>query len=239
MANELPIQTQWGETRVFLQDGFYNKTICGHFHKHYYAELHFFLGGNAVFAIDDKRLEIKSGTMLVIPPGTIHTSIQMDEAVCHKALQIDLPVSEFSVCLLDENILEAFLSEIKNCSKTDDYTLISSFIALFCGYFYKPCKIKAKRVNNYEFIMYEFFSTRFHEDIHLCDLAKELHVSERQAERIVIKYTGRTFRKMLADTRIEMARLLLGTFDTLQKVSEQVGYRSYAGFWKAFRKYDS
>ena len=76
-------------------------------------------------------------------------------------------------------------------------------------------------------------------DVHLCDLARYLHLSERQSERAVIEYTGKTFRDALVEMRMNTAEHLHKTTDmSLTEISQYVGYKSYNGFWKAMKKYN-
>ena len=86
----------------------------------------------------------------------------------------------------------------------------------------------------------EFFSNRYGSDRGLGELAEILHVSERQAERLVWECVGRSFRDELTATRMVVADQLLNTTDiSLGELAQYLGYKSYAGFWKAYKKYKS
>ena len=65
-------------------------------------------------------------------------------------------------------------------------------------------------------------------------------MSEKQASRLIKKHMGATFSDVLSDYRLQAAnRLLFGTPEmSLTEVAEFVGYRSYSGFWKAFKRYN-
>ncbi len=64
----------------------------------------------------------------------------------------------------------------------------------------------------------EFFSRKYSENLHLY-------------ERLVIQYTGHTFREELTARRISAANHLLHTTAMpLTEVARYVGYHSYAGF---------
>ena len=109
---------------------------------------------------------------------------------------------------------------------------------LFCNYFCHKKKVIAQTVDDYGFIIQEFFSIHYSEDIHLGDLANLLHLSERQTERLVKEYTGNSFRNELAAIRINIAKNLLKYSQmSMRKICEYVGYKSYVGFWKAMKKY--
>ena len=71
------------------------------------------------------------------------------------------------------------------------------------------------------------------------DIANYLHLSERQSERLIIDYTGHSFRDELVATRMNMAKILFSTTDmSLSEISQYVGYKSYNGFWKAAKKFN-
>ena len=49
---------------------------------------------------------------------------------------------------------------------------------------------------------------------------------------------GRSFRGALTVTRMQVAERLINiSAMPLTEVAQYVGYRSYAGFWKAYQKY--
>ena len=243
MYNELPIKTPMGEFSVFLQQGFYNMLGCSPFHNHNYVEVHLILDGDATFLIQREKYEIRSGSMLFIPRKTLHACIKQDENTKHTAFQINyVPCEEISrpaVLPIDKQLLYVFFDEILQCRETRDHTTISAFVSLFFCRFCKNERLESNQVIDYGFAIHEFFSKRYNEDIRLCDLAETLHLSERQTERLVLEHMGKTFRKALASTRVMIAKQLLLFSDlSLREIAEYVGYRSYAGFWKAMQNFD-
>ena len=93
------------------------------------------------------------------------------------------------------------------------------------------------RANDEGYIICEFFSNHYNGVIKVSDLAKTLGFSEKQTERLVLKFTGRTFKQELVSRRMEMARYLeKNTNMTMTEIALYVGYNSYNGFWKAYKK---
>jgi len=242
--NELAIKTPVGEFSAFLQQGFYNTLVCSPFHNHNYIEIHLVLDGTAVFLIEGKKYRLKSGDMLVIPRKTLHACTQQDETARHSAFQINYApkkdIFKAEVFSIDEQVLRCFFDEIKQCRETNDYTMISAFMSLFCCQFCKDARLEANQVIDYGFAIHEFFLQRYHEDIRLSDLAKTLHLSERQTERLVIEHMGKTFRRTLSATRVMIAMQLIESSNlSMSEIAEYVGYRSYAGFWKAMKSFNN
>lgn len=224
--------------RVFLQNGFYKTSPPSSIHKHNYTEIHVISGGNSIFTAGDNEYSVGDGSILVIPPRTYHCR-QGEETECrHSAFQIDLEMGSTKIYSLSPEIVSAFFKEIEKADKSGDHTVISAYISLICSYFESVHKEISKPSTDYGFSIHEFFTQNYNKNIRLCDLAEALHLSERQAERLVIEHTGKTFRDELSSIRIDMAKRLLATTDmSLGDVSDYVGYRSYAGFWKAMKKY--
>lgn len=241
MYTELIVKTQFHEHKIFLQNGFFHQLNhqAINLHKHNFAEVHVIANGNATFSINEHSYSLNSGDLIIIPRDIFHFLSINDENTMHTAFQIDYDQNEISIYNIGTDTILNFFDEIKKLKFSQDYSKIMSYIAFFCGYFYHNEVGIANYTNDYGFLIYEFFSTRYNMDLHLCDLADFLHVSERQAERLVIKHTGNTFKKELVSLRMAIANNLLKYTDmTLKEVALSVGYSSYAGFWKARNKYN-
>jgi AraC family 4-hydroxyphenylacetate 3-monooxygenase operon regulatory protein len=71
-------------------------------------------------------------------------------------------------------------------------------------------------------------------------LAKEMHVSKRQLERLVNKLYGKSFRMLLLDTRMNMANYYIEeTKISFSQIAESIGYGSIDAFQHAYKKYFS
>lgn len=87
-------------------------------------------------------------------------------------------------------------------------------------------------------IVEEFFQKRYHEEISIEDLAKELCLSVPQTHRIVKKVFDSGFKKTLIKQRIEHACMLIKQRDlSLNEIAYHCGYTSYNGFLSAFKSY--
>lgn len=81
-----------------------------------------------------------------------------------------------------------------------------------------------------------FFSRRYMQQVTLSDLASELYVSATHTNRILRTFYGRSFSEKLRDTRLQQARILLTQTDySANRVAQEIGYISPAGFYSAFR----
>lgn len=224
---------------VYIQNGFYlSQPPTGHLHKHSYTEFHFIRGGSARFSVDGSIQEIPENTVFAIPSDVLHSCVSCDAHTLHTAFQINAPLPCFSMRTAEPELLSAFFREVENCHPDGSFAKLSAYITLLCADFYPQQQISARKIDNYAFILYEFFSNHYSRDVHLSELAEELHLSEKQAERIVQKYTGHTFGQELLAHRMFMANYLMEQNEMpLTEIARYVGYQSYSGFWKAYRKY--
>ena len=238
MSREFLIESAKKPQRIFLQDGFWNTKIqTGVLHKHDYIELHLVAGGICRFALGKEEVTLEDGQLLAIPAGVLHCCKGCEQGTRHTAFQVDLPVDEAAIYALPLALVEEFFCQIEKISEREDYGVIASFISLLCSYVQGDAPLLAGTVSDERFLIREFFTHRYSEDVCLGDLAEHLHRSERQTERLLLAHTGRTFREELIHTRMEIARHLLTTTHlSLRQISEDVGYRSYAGFWKAMQR---
>lgn len=240
MNKELIINICGQDHKVFLQAGFFpSDEISNTLHKHGHTEIHIISGKNVEFRLGEKKYLISGEKVIVVPGGLFH-SISREGETLHSAFQVDRKVKESKIHDWSKGSMYDFFKCIEECVKTGEYTQVSAYITLLCNLFCDQKKVMSKNITDYKFLISEFFANDYDKDVHLCDLARTLNLSERQTERLVTEYTGRTFREELTYTRVSMAKLLMD-YSTmpLTQVAQYVGFRSYAGFWKAMRKENS
>ena len=240
MHKELDIHIGEKDSRAFLQRGF---RPClpptKRLHKHNYADVHIVFGGEMLFYIGGQIHTVEDGTLMVIPREVFHYCLEKEEGALHIAFQVDYDVRDIIKRKINPRVVEDFRWEIERTEQTGEYTHIASYLSLFCSYFCKEDAQSVRSITDYGFLIREFFQTGYEKDVKLSDLAKVLNVCERQAERLVLEYTGRTFREELTYMRMTIAKHLMNSGEmSLGEIARYVGYRSYAGFWKAMKKYD-
>ncbi|WP_127583824.1 AraC family transcriptional regulator [Paenibacillus koleovorans] len=86
-------------------------------------------------------------------------------------------------------------------------------------------------------LMIDHFFDRYREHLTIDDLARQLHLSRRQTNRILLQYYQMSFKQKQRNTRIQVAMELLLTNElTLEQIAERVGYPSVFPFCKAFKQ---
>ncbi|MBQ4161068.1 MAG: helix-turn-helix domain-containing protein [Clostridia bacterium] len=223
--------------KVFLQPGFaqFNK-FAPRLHKHTYPEIHLFSCGNVQMEVNGITYDVNDSELCLIPPKTYHRFLKHDEDMLHTAFQIDAPLDSFQKVVLPKQTALAYFDAIHE----GNYTKIAAYISLICAHFFPDTIEVPKERTDYSFIISEFFSIHYNDPVTLTDLAKLLHLSEKQASRQVKKLTGQSFLDAMTTHRMKTAKFLNNTTDmSMSEIAAHVGYQSYSGFWKAYQKYSS
>ena len=220
--------------RAFLQGGFHATKSTSRLHKHSYAEIHVFSGGGSV-RVEGEDIELTAQDAIAIPAGRYHrlTPLENTQRI---SFQIDAPCSEIRHTGLPRGVLEALFSATNEAEADGDLAMLSACMGLVATAVLGT-RYEGSTLCDYPLLIREFFSRRYSEDVHLSDLAGELHLSERQTERLVEKHTGRSFRDELTATRMAVADQLIAEGElSLSEIAAYVGYHSYAGFYKAIKR---
>ena len=238
MAQELRVHVGNETKKAFLQHGFYKNAGRQVLHMHSYAEVHVFLGRTRVL-IDSEEHSVSGATLLVVPRATYH-NFHLSSGARHSAFQIDLE-AQTMIKSISEDLAKEFFAEIQRCKETENYSKISTFISFLCSYFYEAeSSVVPRKITDYSFLINDFFSLRYTDDVKLSDLSEELCVSEKQAHRLVQRHMGRTFGQELTRRRMKAAEhLMKDEKSSLTSIAESVGYQTYSGFWKAYKRYKS
>ncbi len=239
MHYELSFKMIEKDHKAFLQEGFYAspKTNTS-LHKHNYTEIHILGEGKAEFLIDNQPLTVNGPAILTIPAPLMHCCTYQDENLLHTAFQTDCQAEELKTYPVEIGIVKAFFEEIRQCQITGNYSTVALYIPLFCNRYHKE-HLAVSEIKDYNFLISEFFILHYDKDVYLSDLAAQLHISERHAERLVLQYTGHSFRDELVAVRVRIAKQLMQAEDaSLEQIAKYVGYRSYSGFWKAMKRYE-
>ena len=229
------------QLRIFLQQGFFRHApSAGTLHDHKYCEIHVVFEGSMSFLIEDEKITVNAGQGIIIPKGEYHRRIPdfpEETKIC--AFQIDMYAKSVSVENLD-GICALLQNEIELYNRTGKSVSLSNILGLVCSYFYKGVVSPLKFVDDRDFIIYEFFANNYDKNVSLSDIAAQLGLSEKQAERLIIKSTGMSFRRQIVTKRIEYAYMLVKNEGiSLARAAERVGYQSYSGFWKALQSYEA
>ena len=241
MNSEFVIDINGAKANIYMQIGFFNhEDILYPLHSHRFAEIHVFLCGNALLRCDDKDIPLSEGDVLCVPANTTHQYLYFAKESRRISFLIDCIGGAIS--LEKTSVSRCYLSLL--CNEIKEYVLsgrdckLKSLLSYVCSdFFVDEYKRSMSPIKNRELIIDEFFSKKYNTSVRLEDLARELMLGNKQTEREVKRVTGNTFSAELSKRRIEAAVALSQTTDLpLSKISELVGYSSYCGFYKAYKR---
>lgn len=223
---------------AFLYNTFFDcRAQSSPLHSHRFTEIHFTECGECHFLISGTDLVSEAGTVTVIPPNTPHRLKTTDANIVHYAFQINYPVASTLQQKFPISLMTELGTMIRAYSQAKNFYPIITYLTFLCKNVV-TARVELSNINNREFLIREFFENRYHENVRLADLAAELRVCEKQCARLVEQYMEKSFSKVLTDYRLNAAAHLLSNDPSLtaSEIAELVGYRSYSGFWKAFKK---
>ena len=223
---------------ILFEDGFFSIAMCSSgFHDHGVAEVHVTYLGECRLYTEEEEIISAAGTVTVIPAGVVHRLQMRDFETVHRTFMMSAPISSLRSFSVPRVVLDEMDEKIRAAAVTGNFSAICPYFAFLCKDAF-DVRWKVERVDNKQFIISEFFTNRYADKITLADLARELHVCEKQAARLVVRYMGASFSEVLTAHRMRAARLLLKSDSSLAlgEIASMVGYRSYSGFWKAWRE---
>ncbi|MBQ8684540.1 MAG: helix-turn-helix domain-containing protein [Clostridia bacterium] len=207
-------------------------------HKHEMAEVHLLICGTKTMRVGDTTFLLRAGDLLAIPPHTYHELLETcSDQLLQVVFSVDLPLEQTTRLHVPPSLVKLFQDEIQTALKSRDFHKLSHYFSLLCCDLF-PHPLAAEKESDYAYLIRHFFDNHYYKDVYLSDLAQLLHVSEKQAERLVVKYTGNKFRQELTRHRMLIAGHLMEQKQVpLSEIAHYVGYRSYSGFWKAWKKF--
>ena len=199
-------------------------------HNHGNAEIHLAFSGKVICNIEGREYILYENDAILIPAGVFHY-IEGDNLREHFSFHVDADVSEIIQKKIPFSLSECFVEQWKSGKP------LMNYIIFICNEFFELITCETAPNNDYKYLIGEFFVKNYQKNVCVADLAKILYLSEMQTQRLVKKYTGRTFGENLRTYRMTIADYLSATTDmTLEEISRYVGYASYNGFWKAQQK---
>ena len=231
---------------IYLQNGFFSAEVPSvNFHRHVYAECHYIICGKYEFNINGNLFIADENTAILIEPGIFHSFNKLHSNGKRIVFQINCPflskaASEagFSIKKKEFELTERLEREICMFLQNRRCSILREYLRLF----FFDVIIGENNINpdlqfDRKLQIYEIISSYYNTNLTLNDIADNLHLSPRQTSRILQTYFGMNFNDMLTETRLENAKFQIEhTSKPLTDIAFDVGFQSYNGFWKAFRK---
>lgn len=239
MYKELTLEVCGETLKLQLQSGFFNTVATTTpIHSHRYTEIQVAGAGSIRYDALGEELLLEADDMLVMPSGVFHSLAGSSKGAQRAAFQVTMPTDEIRVLKLPKGFGALIVDEVKHFCESGTTKRLTTYLALVCTELFEESEPPLAESTDRAFLIEEYFSKNYNDpEASLDKIADIIGVSKKQAEREILKSTGNNFRTELSLRRIRAAKLLMDKGDkTLSEVAEEVGYRSYSGFWKAFGK---
>ena len=220
-------------------------------HSNSAYELHMVLDGACELELGERRLRMRAGQGVLIPPGFFHACMEhsrpflrMTLTFIPNAARVTLPEqpTTFSFSSEESALCASVFAEYDNLDRLYRQERLAALVFLLMVDVLRrvsPQDTDAPQESDADYLveMDKFFSGE-----NLVSrpsrraLAAQLHISERQLNRLMQETFGMSFREKLLASRVDYAKYLLRT--TALHVSEiayRAGYSTEGAFHKAFR----
>lgn len=103
----------------------------------------------------------------------------------------------------------------------------------------QSCSIQRGGIDDRQYYLIEqYINTKYAQKTSADEIAELLHVSRRQADRIVKRIFGKTYAALIQERRMSIAQTMIQKTDMCcTKIAEKIGYCTYTGFYVAFKEY--
>ncbi len=220
-------------------------------------ELHIVLKGCIPVDVEENHLLLEVRQGLLILPGQYHSTTNPSGEferfpIGFSVLEGDLAdvlqkeISGYKTFNITTEMLQECLAiyrEFNICSLFRDEKitalLTSLMISVLQNLNLSSADARTRSITRLERIdiIDEFFASQLQERLGAEQLAKELHISERQLNRVIYQLYGMTFQEKMLRTKMDRSAWLLRTTNKkIGEIAELVGYSSEAAFYQAFRK---
>lgn len=126
-----------------------------------------------------------------------------------------------------KNLFSLFFIQLADCAKS------------YCQEDFQSSRLPQGDQRNHQYFLIEqYINTTYNQKTTVAQVAELLHMSRRQADRIIIQIFGKTYASLVLERRMSIAQTLVKKTDIpCIVIAEKVGYSSYAGFYIAFKQY--
>lgn len=220
------IKFNWCDTEFDIADlggGTLRQSIAGHAHSKNSYELHFIIGGHGKLIIDSKEYSLKSGNVFITGPGIYHEQktdkndplsdifiyMQKKDGKGKNAMaQTFLDTHFWFTESFESETAMQIVEEYKKNAPGGKWIIAGLMMKLLTEItrVYLPADFKettaSDSLNDKRFIIIEN-SFLYNSDLTLGELSERIGLCERQAQRLLMKYYGKTFRQKKKEASLQ------------------------------------
>lgn len=211
-------------------------------HKHKHYEIIIYTKGDGVFHTSEKDIRVEPGKILIIPPGTIHSSSSDCKTFERMYIGGDFNrvFSLPSITVIDnaDKNEGLFLAKTIYNNRHSAHEYLSALINAFTHYMLKNIKTENEVFKSIRNITEKITENFYDFNLDLNALLKNSGYSEDYIRAQFKNITGKTPTEFLTEIRIAHACYLIDTYKntlSLADIAEKCGYSDYVYFSKRFK----
>lgn len=234
-------------------------------HFHTYHEMFFVTDGEVEIQFETEKITLRKNDLLIISPHTTHRVIYSDtgerynlnftvqknliKSNFHVYEMLSKPLSLPYILMHDAPEIGERLNKIIYFLSSDNGVELGIHFHEFILCILKLTKSATDNFTMQEniatdsdfgrmYVIHRIINTKYDKNISLDEIAKKLHLSVKQTNRIIKKLYNCNFGELVTKLKIQQAeRLLTGSDIIVSDIAQMVGYNSICGFYNAFKKY--
>lgn len=246
----------------FTLSDFKHQTIIKPYPLHYHGknslEIHYFLGGEGKFLINDTEIPITKGTFVITGPFAVHGQFPdannyLEKISLYFMLDFCKNDNESSKLFnkpyyygVEEKMLANLLLSIENEFKNKDYSyknMIAEYIKVSLITLIRQLDLADNRLKGADddkpslFKIEQIINNEF-STITITNLAERLYMSVRDLQRFLMKNFNKNFNTLKLEAKMFYAsNKLIYTDNPISSIAEDLGYSSSEHFSYAFKKF--
>lgn len=211
-------------------------------HKHNLYEIIIYLRGTGLFYTPDQKIPVKSGSIIVVPPGVMHDTTPYDDlqSIRLSGKEMNLFFNFSTLITLTDNKKQegALLAKMIYDNRYGN----SEYFSALCSAYMRFISQNLTMQNHIDSAVGDIvreITDNFHEcDINLNTILNKSGYAEDYIRAQFKRIIGKTPTSFLTDIRIKHACFLIDTYQNARPLSEialRCGYTDYVYFSRKFK----
>ncbi|WP_112180342.1 AraC family transcriptional regulator [Paraliobacillus zengyii] len=182
---------------------------------------------------------------LMIPIEFLNTfSIDIEDFRFQNTIELDMTETQkehyHKMQQSFQELYECSKNEFSNPIRLKAISLVFNILYILTYYFYEtnePASFIGKRHFTYLEEITSYIESNHDQNLSLANISDTFHLSKGYLSKIFKKYMGETIPQYILQVRLQKAyQLLLNTDDTVEMITEMVGFPNKKAFSKAFKE---
>jgi AraC-like DNA-binding protein len=211
-------------------------------HDHKFYEIVIYTKGGGTVSINESKIPFSVGTIIVLPPSTMHESLSKNEferIYINGSFDWILKNSEPIILQGSSTSDGLLLAELIYRSRFESSDYVSALVNAFIGFILQSIDIDDKMNEAIKLIANEITESFHDSELNLNRLLTKSGYSEDYIRSEFKKAIGKTPTAFLTETRISHACMLMDIYKTslsLTEIAEKCGYIDYTYFSRRFKE---